>query len=468
MVSVTYPQCQVRLQVFLETPPPIATSAPLLPPGFDDDPVVREQIRTLIAEPSPTHEILFQPMRVRVRHNSYIEADCCDVEAEYHHFPFDPRIAKAVEVAVFMRSSAAPGAADVVSPENLVFSGFADDGSWELHRRGNTISFTFRDHSALLIDRPWSGEQVDWTGKELRQILREILDASPSTARMKVVFRGVEDSQPGPGAARKPGEGSSTTGQTTVSTWDVLTGIVRELGLIAWIEDDTLVVGPSQTLTRGRVADVQSAPLFRWRENIERLKFRKKLSERAPVIQLRSYNPGTVETIIAQWPLSEPDKSRTGAGVPSPRRTVVQNVPFVVDKAELEKMARRLYERWVREDLVIRIETAGLIGLEGEDLRALRPGAPARVVINPIDDEFLTAAAEGRELTAEDYERVLRVTPSTEMNDAAVAAIAAAYRSQRNLGLFQVLDQELVFDHQDGIKMTLDLGSYIEAEEAQP
>lgn len=449
-MPVYYPRAMVRFTFILDERPD-ALAALVLPPGW-------EKLFVPVAENAlgipgglrgyqKGYVLDIPPQRVRVTCNDYQEADEAEATFDFKKFPFDPRITRGITMEVHMGAVAGiDEKLRLLSPVSQIFIGYADEGEWRLSDDDSTISVTARDNTAIIHGRPYSGKQLDLR-KSLRELITSILQEDASTAKMTVVFRGDADGSIMLADIKGDVGGQAHSGETTQSAWEVITHLCLEAGLICWVERDTIVVGPSQTIVRAE------GPVFVYGQNLKRVTVKKKIGwDKTPPVTVTSWNPVERKTIAAVWP--KQDKPPTqGTGKPGPPDGLLYVLTNVKDREALERAAKNIWTRRKVQDVSLDFDTAEMRGLDGEDLLRLRAGMPLRVRFTREEQEFLYDKPLGsatQYLIAQGYPWQV------------AAAIAGAY--QDITPQYQVKAAEHTFDETRGYSLRVKAVSFIRAD----
>lgn len=389
-----------------------------------------------------SYAIQIVPLNAAVHLNPYSEADECKLRFDYSAFPFNPQIARAVRVGVHMGNVPSVDAVFEPSQYNTLFLGHADDGDWE-PGEDNTINLNCRDHTSLLLDETWSGAQVDLR-KPLDEIVRAVLDSSPATKPMRLELRGLAEA-PVLAAGRGDAGGEGLAAKKTEKVWDVIARLMHEAGLIAYVELDSLVIAPAQT-----VSTDTSAPAFVYGGNLERLRIEKDISGRTVQnIMVRAWDPTTRTTLEAFYPTPKRE-DLTGDALPKQTKFEVYTLANVRDQAHLKQVAERIWRRKSEQEVTLELETKEMTWMESGDLLRLRAGHPVRVTISEDERRFLDA--QGFD------ERIYYLLDRGYEFDVA-NSIAAAYDGPAPI--YQVREATHTFDHQNGYSLRLQCGNYI-------
>lgn len=460
-MPVYYPRAVAVLTFILDNPADEKV-APFLPQGWADGlPAALQAGADLVEQFSnglagalnaflglsgpATHTVAVIPDRLRVEKNGYDEADSIDLEIDQANFPFDPRVARAIRIEAFLGNVGGVNDPLPLTSATRIFSGYADKGDWDISEN-SSLSLKGRDQTALLIDTPWSGAKVEWSGT-LTEAARMVLDSSPVSRPMGVELRGV-NVEPSPGGERSDAAGSeaSMAVKNDKTLWGVLNDLAGMVGLVVWVEDNTVVFAPGQTVT-GSV----DAPEMIYGENLENIKISRKVGfGKAPVIQCVSYDALARTKIVAQWPQELPP-AQTGDGQAKSENVLQYHLNGITSVAELERAAKAIYTRRERQDISLALSTIEMRDLGGQfDLVRLRAGDPVRIWFSEAERDFLVNRP---------MDERLRYLRSKGFADQAALAIARSY--DWISPLYQVVNATHEMDRTQGYKLSVDAASYL-------
>lgn len=239
------------------------------------------------------HVFTVQPKRVSVNINDYTQADTFSLEVDYKTFPFDPRTIRSCGVSVFIQSMGKLFRDDqsanriVPSSGNIMFQGFADEETISFDDQHRSVRMEGRDFTGLLIDKKASGEPTNTT-QPIEQYIRALLDADEALKpiiidnRTGAVLPSVAES-----ATDTSPKSSSLNQKHGLNVWEQIQDLVVNLGLIAYIEIDKLVITKPRILY-GR----ESTKQFVYGKNLKTLEFKRKLGRKKGFnIRCISFNP---------------------------------------------------------------------------------------------------------------------------------------------------------------------------------
>jgi len=391
------------------------------------------------------HLVRVAPQELHITRNPYTAADECKIKIDYRHFPFDPRIARAVAVECHLGTAPSIDAPFIANSRTRRFIGYADTGDWSWDD-DDTITFVCRDHTALLIDTPWLDRgQLDLKN-DLQTIIRAILDQDDATRPIALDFRALPP--PILAQSRSDVAGDKQTASTRQSVWDTIVELVSEAGLIAWIEQRTLIVDGGQTL-RG----LPSTPFVAGR-NLKSLRVRRHIGrKRTPPVTVEAWNVEKKEVLSATWP-ALPDDAPTGEGATQkPIRKLRFTLSNIIDQAVLIKAARNIWLRFALLDLAVEFETNDVRGPNDEFLLDLKPGSP--VAIHFSEDERI-------HLNGRPFEQRRAWLAGRGYSGQVATAIAYAY--EQLTPAYQVVEIGQHFRASQGITLSFRCASYITAD----
>lgn len=380
-----------------------------------------------------SHPVTVLPKWLRITRNPYNQADTCSLKIDYRHFPFDPRIARAVAMECHIGNSGGVNERFDPLAGDGQFVGQADNGDWRLSD-GNEITIDARDQTALLIDLPWDGKKTDLS-IPLDQLVADILAGNPITSKMGVELRGI-DTAPSVGDDRGD-SGQSMPGATTSSTWDHISTLAAQAGLVAWIESNNVVISPSQT-----PASLAEAPAMVFGNNLKSLTIQREFTRRmTPPVVLASYDPENRKTLRAVFPETG-SQSVTGQGQVRTESPVFFRLSNVKSQEAMDRMAKAIYRRRLRQDISLFFETGEMTGPGGEDLTRLKAGDALSIYMDPGERQYL----HGQERS----ERARYLEARGYSPDVA-ASIADGY--ERLAPFYVVAEAEHTFDAMQGYSL---------------
>lgn len=395
-----------------------------------------------------------QPIKSSRRANSYRKADELSVTYSWLEAPFDARIVRAVLVLHYEGTVDADTFAEGVrrprdasrralvpaTGENLRFIGLADEID-DSHGNGDWVNLKARDLTAVLIDTriPAGFEVKIPPGSTIQTVIRSILDTNDGFDIIRGPFLRTDQPLPQldssryprlavtpkerhraeqtggrPYAIRYPAKGNKS------SYWDVITELCVSHGLRPSIEKDKLVLLEPRTLYRRtpelvtqpgvptfprvnghrwRLGDRDPVRRMVWGDNVENLRFHRKLGKiKAPRVEVVSRNRDAERADLRRVVVLHPPKSSrrvnsvdASGNKPEDKYHTVE-VRGIVDKSQLEAIAKQVYEGIGRQELGIAFSTKDLASYgefpgwdpnEDPDLLDLQAGDPIRLLVTP-------------------------------------------------------------------------------------
>lgn len=447
------------------------------------------------------------PRSVQIDRNGLRTADTCSIVFDYRDAPIDPRVIRSAAVRVTIGVVPAgdfedgmAGGLEEGDPASLVregaegttqFVGFVDDWRIDLDGEdGDTISLDCRDVTALLHDEKLpSGLGIDLS-VPLDEGVRRLLNEFPSTRGVPVLFggEGERDQAPIPAEALPPARRArrgrvarrARSGDQSMSLWDHITDVCRQVGFVPYFDDHELRIIHPRTFYSGQ----STARRMVYGRNLESLSFARKLGGvKVPTIEVRCYDPQLGRTRWARYPVAEgaPRSGVFGTTEP-PRPTRANHVPpgggepedkietfnvdGVTDPARLALTAESIWHQLGRQEIEGSFKTHDVWSWEAPeeaaDLLQLTAGDPV---------ELLVASAETRELSEQ-------ITSATDL-----AALTREARSQylERLGwdrdvaqrfsalqeavsfqtIFRVASSKISYDSGEGIQVNVDFMNFL-------
>jgi len=351
-MGVFYPQCAVELLVVWEN--------------------MQKEIPTL----EKSYPIMVTPKRVEVSINSYKEADKFTCELDFKNFPFDPRSIRALGVNIFMenmgrlRDEKGNPVRIVPRRENKIFTGYADEETIKLDDNAGVVSFSGRDYTALLLDRPFVNSKgvipkIDLS-KPLDVTISAMLKSLPETKEIKVVNRTGAKSLPSLASFAPDYSplGSHKNAGKKDKYWEVIQDLVGKAALVAYIELDELIIAKPRALYEGT-----NAKQFIYGKNLKSLEFKRKLGRvKGFNVQVQSLDFANKKPVIVKIPEQASDEWSAATGIAKeqvkvpkpgtngqiteqPAPTLVFNVPDIKSRDQLIKIGEGIFEDVSRQEI---------------------------------------------------------------------------------------------------------------------
>ena len=216
---------------------------------------------------------------LKVERNDYTEADTFSATIDYKSFPFDPRCIRAIGVKVFMSDQRAifkdSNELNLIDGDtnNIVFIGFADESSVMYNDDKREVSIEGRDFTSLLIDRKRTIAGTVSLARPIDQILQSLINELKSTENIEVVNR---TGSPLPIPSNLAGDldvnKSVKNRKKGQNYWDIMNQIVKNYGLIIFIELDKLIISRPQN-----IYEKKQLKQFIYGGNIKGLSFKRKI-----------------------------------------------------------------------------------------------------------------------------------------------------------------------------------------------
>lgn len=438
------------------------------------------------------YELQVIPKRCTVNINDYSQADTFEMELNYKDFPFDPRCIRAVGVSIHAQdmyriydsSNSRPKI--VPNQENVIFFGFADEDTIEFNDTDRVVKLEGRDNTSLFIDEKYPMGTVPLT-KTVDEVLRQIIDVQPATRAMRLDNRvGLLPVLSSFYSDKHEGSGHKNV-KRDQSYWDVIQDIVRQAGLIAYIEIDKLVISKPRILY-----DKSQAKTFIYGHNVKDLSFKRKIGrrknfnlavrgmniegKRPPVftakLPLEATPAWSRETGIPQGEVKLPELDAEGKPVAEPKAApyITFLIPNVASQAHLVELGQQLYEEISRQQIEGSFSTRDLsttyqhLNADGVptgasevsfDVLKLRNGTPISIVIDDGDIEGLSNLASAAERT--DY--LVR----RGWNQKVAAIFAETLGKHSNT--FYTREVKIQMSQDDGISFDIEFLNFIEVSE---
>lgn len=461
-MSVYYPQAAATLRLVLE--------------DFDTDD----------ASLNDKYTFTVIPKMVEVEINDYNEADTFKMELDYKNFPFDPRTLRAVGVTIHMEDMEAlyndSGRQKKIIPsdDNAVFLGFADEESIELDANNRIIRLEGRDFTALLLDQKFLGPVVD-KSQPLINIIRSLLDAIKSTENIAIENRTGED-LPSPASLVTDFSnlGSKKNSKKGSSYWDVITQIMFELGLVAFIEKDKFVIDKPRNAYVGRQGFTQ----FVYGINLKSVKFKRKLGRFKGInIRVRGLDFEKKEVINVDIPKDATSADLRGLGenkVPvmdvNGKKVDEKAAPYITfrttgirDRDHLIQKGEEIYYHYSRQQLEGSLSTKEMTlperifnngqasdRIERISFSKIKNGTPIEVIIDQGDMEKVSQLANVQDRKKYLVERFY--------NEQVAEAIARTLNKVNTP--FYTKSVRFMLDSQNGFSMDLEFINIIDLDNA--
>lgn len=228
-------------------------------------------------------EIAKMPVSCRslnVERNDYSEADTFKARIDYKSFPFDPRCIRACGITVCMedrkRVFKVTNSLALIEPneDNIIFQGFADEGSIEFDDETRSVVLEGRDFTSLFIDVKRVNTAPIPLSQPIDVIIQGLINEQEATKDIKIENRTGELVLPTLAKlASDFNPVTSVKNQKRKETyWDIMQDILRRVGLLGFIEIDKFVITKPQN-----IYEKKEIKQFIYGGNIKGMSFKRKL-----------------------------------------------------------------------------------------------------------------------------------------------------------------------------------------------
>lgn len=497
-MGVYYPSVAVELLLRLEEgagPSAVQAEQPRTGQGV---PVPAGGLQQLLSVPGTdpySHRLVFRPAAASWERNTPREADTAEVSLRWRDLPLDPRSIRSAVLLIYAGVIPAewwsPGVSAVAESEarlsyiarsrgNLRFVGHADKWDLDAGESGDGLTFSARDFTALLIDRPvpTSVLRAVQLGAPLLQAVAEIVHSLPATQGLPVVADPDIDQAPlllsslrhvlsadGTRGGRHGLAGEQTT------YWDLVTDLCLASGVVPVVEIDQLRLRRPRTLYAGRQAGV---PSMVWGANLSRLGLSRSFGRTAlQPIEVRCFDPRSKRTESARFP-ANPRAAATPGGSGS---DVTYRIKVVhgVDPARLAAIAEATYYEAAQQQLEVELETRDMssfgVDMREASLLGLAAGDPLNVLVR--DPEQGTLQELFRPLTVAQArswspDQIAGELQRRGLSRTVSAAMATALRQADTLSTFRVKRASHSFDAETGYNCSISGTSFITVDGGTP
>ncbi len=424
MVRVFYPRCRVAIQVLMEDFEGGASSE-----------VLRFEV---------------VPRMVEVVRNDHRTADQVRIELDYRDCPIDPRTVRSMLVGVGMADTKSP-LVDVRldDPDSLAFVGYIDVPECALTGEGETVKLEGRDYTALFLDYPWRDGAVD-IAQPLERVLAAILAIVPGAADIPVSWL----------ASAQSLDLSTIVGRTQWTpragddAWTLLVDLLGVAGLLPTIVRDTLEIRSATDFGARLVS-------FTYGSNLSRLSFKRNQNEmRTRQVRVTCWNEAQRAASEAIYP-SEPvvvRKRLTASGQVKTEAAplITYTVSGAYTQAQLDDVARGIYEEAAREQVEGAMETRDLVDLDGAILPILGNGDALHVQLGKTGDQSSIQGMSETEALA-----FLTSGPRAMQAEVAAVLVASWTRAQSLAATFYLRRVTHRWSRSDGYAMTAEFINYV-------
>jgi hypothetical protein len=337
------------------------------------DPTLLQYPRALVAltvdvvgEAEPL-DVVLVPRDVSVTRRSHTQADTAECEIDATAMPLDPRTVQGAILTVFMANVGAmeeSGTPDGTwrNERTRRFIGTVDTVDADQSEQGDTVVLKARDLSASLRDtKNIPPAAVPKHTDTVERAIRRVLDAVPGAAPLRIV-----------GAGRDRLLGNSTTPRARtghvhldngMTAWGVVEYIAGMANLLVHVFGDELVLREGSavydTTADAAVRLVYGTPAG----NLLRMKAEKRFQRQRRGVRVVAWDPIERRRVEADYPPDSevpnrraPPQGRSRARPQEPERDVF-TVARVTSKAELERIARTVWNERSRREMEVEAET---------------------------------------------------------------------------------------------------------------
>lgn len=373
-----YPQALIGLTAFMETMRPL--EGPELHPRYGG--ALRRFRDTVM--------VAVRPQAVRVVRNSYQKPDSFHVEFDARALPITPKQIRACSVDVYVWNAPFIGAEVPQDAQGNVLlqpviTGLVDDVTSRMGSDGHVVQVDGQDYTALFSQKEWSTKKTKQRRApaglrldvQLEQLMRE--GDVGGVMRLKVEPESLRATLPIVGVAHRRTNKKGKPVPEKSSWWDVLYRMAQQEGFILFVDGLDVVLTKPHVLHAARAGLYghveQERPIcrFAWGRNLETLELQRHLGkERTPVIEVRSYDERTRQTITGRYPITG-QTAPTGVGT-NREQVQVYQMPGITQEKALREVARTVYELIAKGEQKLSATTSDLVDLDGNDLLGMRSG----------------------------------------------------------------------------------------------
>lgn len=307
-----------------------------------------------------------------VERNDYSEADTFSARIDYKSFPFDPRCIRALGVTVcmedrkeiFRRSNSL--SLIEPSPANIIFQGFADEGSVEFDDETRSVMIDGRDFTSLFIDTKRLISSPIPLSKPIDQIIQDLINEQEATKDIVVVNR---TGEPLPTLSKLAPDFNPVTSvknqRRKEKYWDIIQDILSRVGLLGFIEIDKFIISKPQN-----IYEKKQIKQFIYGGNVKDLKYTRKLGRSKNYnVKVTSLNIGEKRVEEAKIPeestnaefisnfggvrITIPQLDKDGKKIEPAKDADFLTFPVkdVVNKEQLIKIGESIYEELSRQQI---------------------------------------------------------------------------------------------------------------------
>ena len=400
-------------------------------------------LEVLLYDSEQTFTVTLQPIRVHINKKTYTMADDFSMTVRFEDLPFDPRLAKniLVNISVVDVKSLDSIKTDALSPEHIMFRGFADVHQINLETTERTVSFEGRDFTALFIDSPFDNANLPGTeGKRTKEIqlnrpvyniIQDLMSNLPAVRRMKIrdetngkALKNFSASVPNYDLVqgKKTTSGQYAHINPNRNYWDAIVSICESAGMIVYVDLDELVLTTPRILYQGPTTNSKRTLQFVYGNNLSKLDFHRELGKKKKFnIVIRTFDVITEKSIVitiprdatASWAreMDIPKKIIKVQELDTNGQRIEKDAPFITiyepdlkTREQLIERGQTIFEEYVRQEIEGSCETYNMAvkddrGVEF-DLTQIKTGTPIKIEML-IDDvqNLLRFSPTGQKIT---------------------------------------------------------------------
>jgi hypothetical protein len=360
--------------------------------------------------------------------NDHSHADTLRLTCDWQNVGLDPRLVRNGIVKFYLADS--PNGSfqpsDSRDKGNLRFIGrVAEVERQSAEGQPHTVTLEALDYTDFFLRaKPFGSNGIPDYSQTLDAAWQRVVSQTPGASSLSdqlLPFGFSEFPRLAIAVARRRAALSKIPTQPETDAWAVWQQCVGMMGLISFFDRDKLIVTTAEAYYNN--AD---PPTLIWGKNIAELTESRDTTTFSKGVGLSSFDPTTHRTIEAEWPrrndTSGVTKKRrkqvkaapasTVAGAEFVKDYVYFTFPGVHDKAQLEKIAKRVFEERTRQELQGTAITSEMrvatVGNQIFDLIDLRAGDSIKIATNENERDVLlrldSLAAKIIYLTEQGYE----------------------------------------------------------------
>lgn len=484
------------------------------------------------------------PHDAKMGRNGWKQGDTLDVSFRYIDLPVDPRAFRSVAIEFYLgvltqqqfsagvsgqTQSITQGQTQTAVPANMIpdkwvdaagnqrtnlrFQGWADDWEYDWSAEGTAlVRMKCVDNTRLLLDQEMPPQLAIDVKKPVDQAVAQLLTNFPQMQGLTVEYRPAVqqgsipqlDSILGPTAYRPDlggptaSKGSGTSGTNKQSVWDYLVEIMLLIGHNCRMEGTNIIIQRVRTATSKGFppryddpftgytwADGQVHPLrtFVWGRNVMAVKCSRKYTRTARKnIEIRCYDPGKKQTLVARHPPLVAGNSASGPQTTNKRavstlpgdggnvtKYCVYTVSGITDANTLQKVAQHYYEGLNRGELFVKLSTRNVASYGGDnsdpDLLDLLAGDRIEYLVDRVDLSQPTAVSQSiGELEDANTQQAAaqQQLAALGFDPAFVSAYLTAFSSTSFQTQFVVKSGTLAWDVDKGIDLDFEAINFVE------